>query len=244
MILAILQARMSSTRFPGKVLAPLHGRPMILRQIERVRRSALIDELVVATSSDPSDDELARVLTAEGVAVRRGPLADVVGRFAAVVTEFDPDHLVRLTADCPLTDPGVIDRVIREQLDSGADYTANTQPPSFPDGLDVEVVAREAFARLLAADLTPRQREHVTLGIVERPAAFAIRNVAQSPSRAQLRWTVDVPADLEFVRVVYARLYDEDPAFGQAAILALLDREPALSRTEQDLARNAGLQKE
>jgi len=244
MILAVLQARTSSSRFPGKVLAPLLGAPMILRQIERVRRSRRIDALVVATSVDPSDDELVQVLQEAGVEVRRGALDDVVARFTAVVEEFAPAHIVRLTADCPLTDPAVIDRVVDEHMDRGSDYTSNVLSPTYPDGLDVEVLSASAFARLIGRELTTREREHVTLGLYSHPELFTTDNVEQSPSRAELRWTVDVPQDLEFVQAVYDRLYHNDPAFDQDAILALLEREPALSRTESDLARNAGLQKE
>ena len=243
MILGILQARSSSTRFPGKVLAPLHGAPMILQQVARLARSARLDRVVVATSVDSSDDELVRVLESASVDVRRGPLDDVVGRFTVVVREFRPEQIVRLTADCPLADPAVIDLVIGEHVASASDYTSNTLTPTFPDGLDVECVTVQAFDRLLALDLSEGEREHVTLGLYSRPDEFALRNVAQSPDRSALRWTVDVPADLEFVSAVYARLYDGDPGFGQAEILRLLSEHPELSRTENDLARNSGMNK-
>ena len=241
MILGILQARCSSTRFPGKVLASILGEPMVLRQVERLRRSECLDELVVATSVDPSDDPLVRVLRDAGVEVRRGPLDDVVERFAGVAAEFPADQLVRLTADCPLADPTVIDTVIRTHLARGSDYTSNTLVPTFPDGLDVECVTAGAFARLLELPLTAREREHVTLGLYGRPDEFRLENVTQDPDRSSLRWTVDVPEDLEFVRAIYSRLYDEDNGFGQARILSLLAEFPELNRTDQDLARNAGL---
>jgi spore coat polysaccharide biosynthesis protein SpsF len=196
---------------------------------------------VVATSIDGSDDELVRVLDDAGVTVRRGPLDDVVGRFALVVDEFNPDQIVRLTADCPLTDPAVIDVVIDEHLERDGDYTSNTLTPTFPDGLDVECVSRTAFARLLALDLTPAEREHVTLGLYSRPDQFSLHNVTQSPDRSNLRWTVDVPADLDFVEAVYERLYDGDPGFGQNDILRLLSEHPELSRTDRDVARNSGM---
>ena len=241
MILAVLQARSSSTRFPGKVLADILGEPMILRQVERLRKSELIDHLVVATSADESDDELASTLTVAGVDVRRGSLDDVVARFAAVVDAFPADHIVRLTADCALADFGVIDTVIRAHLASGSDYTSNTLVPTYPDGLDVECLTAHAFARLFELPLTPREREHVTLGVYGRPEEFTLQNVSQSPDRSNLRWTVDVPDDLTFVRAIYERLYDGDSGFGQETILRLLADHPELNRTDQDLARNAGL---
>jgi len=241
MILAVLQARCSSTRFPGKVLAPLLGEPMIVRQVERLRRSSRIDVLVVATSVDPSDDPLVATLDAAGVEVRRGSLDDVVARFSSVVREYGPDHIVRLTADCPLADPEVIDQVIDEHLSGGADYTSNVLAPTFPDGLDVECISGGAFERLESLPLTDREREHVTLGIYGRPREFTLKNVTQVPDRSQLRWTVDVPEDLAFVQAIYERLYDEDHGFGQASILDLLASHPELSRTDSDMARNAGL---
>jgi len=243
MILGVLQARSSSTRFPNKVLAPLHGAPMIMQQLARLARSTRLDRVVVATSVDATDDELVRVLEAASVEVRRGPLDDVVERFALVVNEFRPEQIVRLTADCPLADPAVIDLVIDEHLASGSDYTSNTLAPTFPDGLDVECLTASAFDRLLALELSEREREHVTLGLYSRPDQFSLRNVAQKPDRSALRWTVDVPADLDFVRAIYARLYDGDPGFGQDQILDLLSRHPELGRTENDLARNSGMHK-
>jgi spore coat polysaccharide biosynthesis protein SpsF len=240
MILAILQARCSSTRFPGKVLAPLHGAPMILRQIERLRLSERIDHLVVATSVDPSDDPLVDVLAEAGVEVHRGPLEDVVERFAGVVRALAPDHIVRLTADCPLADPAVIDDVITVHVEGGADYTSDTHPPTYPDGLDIECMTAPAFARMIALPLSTREREHVTMAMYSRPDEFTMRNVAQEPDRSHLRWTVDVPEDLVFVQAVYDALYDGDRGFGQAAILDLLARHPELSRTDHDVSRNAG----
>ena len=235
MILAILQGRLSSTRLPGKVLAPVLGEPMSVRQLERLSASIEIDRLVVATSVDPSDDPLLAELERRGVTVRRGPLNDVVERFAGVVREFAPTTVVRLTADCPLADVGVIDRVIRSHRDSGSDYTSNTIHRTYPDGLDVEAVSRNAFDRLIALPLTDREREHVTLGIYSRPDQFTLNSVAQADDRSALRWTVDLPDDLTFVREVYERLYHENPAFGQAEILELLAQRPELNRTEADL---------
>lgn len=243
-VLAILQARSSSTRFPRKVLQPLHGDVMIVRQVERISRCRGIDHLVVATSTDRSDDELAEVLRARGIEVRRGPLDDVVSRFSLVVDEFQPDHIVRLTADCPLTDPDVIDLVIDEHLRNGCDYTSNVLPPTFPDGLDVEVFTAEAFARLVRAGLSTDEREHVTLGMYAHPENYSIWNVVQETDRSEMRWTVDVPDDLVFAANVYKRLYEPGATFGQQDVCDLLEAEPALVRTCHDVARNAGLSKE
>ena len=138
--LAILQARTTSTRLPGKVLLPLEGEPMILRQLERINRAKSIDAIVVATSIDPSDDALAQLLTDRGYQVVRGPLDDVLARFVKALDEFPAETVVRLTADCPLTSPEVIDLVVNEFHSSGADYLTNTLTPTYPDGREVEVV--------------------------------------------------------------------------------------------------------
>lgn len=244
MILGIVQARSSSTRFPRKVLQPLLGEAMVLRQLERIMLSQNIGQVVVATSNDESDDELVDVLTVNGYEVRRGPLDDVVQRFQLVIDEFQPEHVVRLTADCPLADPCVIDKIIDEHLLRQSDYTSNVLAPTFPDGLDVEVFSTRAFKRLTDTELTPTEREHVTLGIYTNPERYSLWNVSQDSDHSRLRWTVDVPEDLEFVRRVYEQLYHIDSAFGQEEILDLLELQPALSRTSQDLARNAGLVKE
>jgi spore coat polysaccharide biosynthesis protein SpsF len=201
---------------------------MVLRQVERLRQSRLIDELVIATSVDASDDDLVHVLEDEEVAVRRGSLEDVASRFSVVIEEWKPTTIVRLTADCPLADPEVIDRVIEEHLNAGADYTSNVIERTYPRGLDVECLGAETFATLMGLALTSAEREHVTLGIYNRPETFVLHSVTQRPNLSHLRWTVDLPEDLEFVRAVYDALYDNNPRFGQAEVLALLDREPGL----------------
>ncbi len=230
-ILAIVQARTSSTRLPGKVLRPILGRPMILQQLDRIGRARSIDRIVVATSVEASDDELAGVLAAAGSTVRRGPLDDVLSRFITVMDEFAPTAVVRLTGDNPLVDPDVIDVVVAEHLRSGADYTANGLPPrTYPYGLDVEVFRADALRRLAGTPTTPEEREHVTLGLYRRVGEYLTHGVTQRPDRSRLRWTVDVPEDLEWVSGIFERFADE-PGFGQEDVVRLLQQEPALVRT-------------
>jgi spore coat polysaccharide biosynthesis protein SpsF len=233
-ILGILQARTGSTRLPGKVLMPLLGEPMIVRELERLAQATTLDELVVASSTDPSDDELADVVAAAGVEVRRGSLDDVLGRFLQIVDEFDPATVVRLTGDTPLTDPDVLDRIVDSHREGGADYTSNAIQRSYPRGLDVEAVEADALRRMRELGPDAEEREHVTIGIYRRPDVFRLQAVTQTPDRSDLRWTVDEPADFAFVERVYAALYPTDPAFRQSDVLALLEREPGLLRTESD----------
>jgi len=239
--LAVLQARMSSTRLPGKVMRTLLGEPMIGRQIERIRRAQLVDELVIATSTDPADDVLAEYAASLGVPVVRGPLDDVLARFTAVIDEFQPDIVVRLTADCPLTSPAVIDLVISRFLDEGADYCSNTLQATYPDGLDVEVVRPSALLAVASVTEDAAEREHVTLGVYRRADQFALANVSGETDLSDLRWTVDTAEDFAFVEQVYTALYADDPCFDMKDVLQLLEERPALARTSADEVRNAAL---
>lgn len=223
MNLAILQARMTSTRLPGKVLAPVLGEPMIGRQLERLARSRRLDRILVATSSDPSDDPLAAYCEAAGYPVFRGSLADVLDRYCGAMAQVpQADVIVRLTADCPLADWTVVDAVIDRLHETGADYASNTPAVrTYPHGLDVEVMRREALERAGREARDPYEREHVTPYIHRRAETFRIASLSRSPSLAHLRWTVDLPEDLAFVRDVYGRLYPADPAFTSDDVVAL-----------------------
>ncbi len=232
---------MTSTRFPGKVMQPLLGTPMIGRQIERLQRVQGIDSLVVATSTDPSDDVLADYVTSLGLPVVRGPLDDVLARFVLAIETYSPTTVVRLTADCPLTSPVVIDEVISAFHEQGADYCSNTLTPTYPDGLDVEVTTPQALLEVADQSADPAEHEHVTLGIYRRPDRFQVVNVAGPIDLSTLRWTVDTPEDFAFVEAVYGALYAVDPAFDLNDVLSLLEREPRLSRTTADEVRNAAL---
>jgi spore coat polysaccharide biosynthesis protein SpsF len=229
--LAILQARPSSRRLPGKVLADVLGQPMLARQIERVARAKRVDELVVATSDEPSDDGIAALCRELGVACFRGSLDDVLGRFyaAAAAQSPRPAHVVRLTGDCPLADPALIDAVIELHLSSGADYTSNALERRFPDGLDVEAMRFEALEAAQREARGAAQREHVTPYLYEHPGRFALASLRCERDLAALRFTVDEPADLRFVQRVYAALYPANPAFGWRDVLALVERDPAFA---------------
>jgi spore coat polysaccharide biosynthesis protein SpsF len=240
--LAILQARMASSRFPGKVLAPMAGQPMVIRQLERIQRAMTLDGIVVATSTDAHDDELAEAVRAAGYPVVRGPLEDVLARFIAVIEEFTPDTVVRLTADCPLISPVVIDAVVTRFHECGADYVSNTMVPTFPDGLDVEVVRAQVLREVAGIATDPPEREHVTLGVYRRPDRYRIENVRREGDLSSLRWTVDTPDDYAFVSAIYNELHPLKPDFDLPDVLAYLERHPERSRTEADAMRNAALQ--
>ena len=221
---------MSSTRLPGKVMADLVGAPMILRQIERLARCEGIDQIVVATSDRDDDAPLAQALEAAGQSVFRGSLEDVLGRFSGALAVYGPaDHLVRLTADCPLADPALIDATLALHLARGADYSANTPAKRmFPKGLDIEVM-RAPLLRQAARDAdTPYEREHVTPHFYRHPERFDLAFLTQEADEEDVRWTVDRPDDLAFVRAVYEGLYADSPAFTSDDIRAFVTGRPDL----------------
>jgi spore coat polysaccharide biosynthesis protein SpsF len=217
------------------VLAPLAGAPMILRQIERVARAARIDRLVVATSENPSDDDLAAVVADAGVRVHRGPLRDVLARFIGALDAHGPaDHVVRLTGDCPLADPAVIDATIAHVIDAGADYGSNTPPHrTFPKGLDVEVMTAGALRAAAARAASPEEYEHVTWALHRHPEFYRQAYLSQPADEGEVRWTVDFPHDYAFVSAVYDALYPEKPTFTSDDVRALV-------RTRPDLAMLGG----
>ena len=230
-MLTILQARTSSTRLPGKVLRDLVGAPMLERQIERVRRAKSIGRLVVATSTDASDDAVADLSRRLGLACHRGPLDDVLGRFAGALEAFGPsDHVVRLTGDCPLADPEVIDATIARHIEAGADYTSNTLTLTFPKGQDVEVMKAQHLIAAAAEATDPYDREHVTPFLYRHPERFKLANLARHPPLPDLRWTVDTPEDFAFVERVYGALYRANPAFTSEDVLKLTADDPPRGR--------------
>ena len=241
--LAILQARMSSTRLPGKVMEPILGRPMLERQIERLRRCKRIDQLIVATSSHPEDDVLETLCRRLGVPCFRGDLENVLDRFYQAAKPYNPKHVVRLTGDCPLTDPRLIDELIDFYLNAQCDYASNCEVPTLPDGLDAEVFSFGALAHAWQAAVLPSHREHVTTFIRSHPERFKIGLYKYHQDLSDLRWTVDEPEDFQFVAKVYEKLYPADAAFGTEDILALLEREPELMEINRRFERNSGLKK-
>lgn len=241
--LAVLQARTSSSRLPGKVLMPILGRPMLMRQIERLARCARLDRLTVATSAHPSDDALAGLCREEGVDCFRGSLDDVLDRFVQAAKPYGPEVVVRFTGDCPLTDPLVIDSTIDHFYAGNYDYASNCLPPTFPDGLDVEVMRFACLGQAHKEAILPSHREHVTPFLRAYPDRFRLGNYASPVDRSSMRWTVDESEDFEFVKLVYERLYPAKPDFSTDDILSLLERSPELRQINARYTRNEGTKK-
>jgi len=242
-VLAILQARVSSFRLPGKVLRLILGQPMLFRQIERLSRCKEFEQLVVATSVDPSDDPLASECAARGIAYSRGSLNDVLDRYIQSALPYQPGTIVRLTGDCPLTDPALIDEVIRYFHAGNYDYVSNCVPPTFPDGLEVEVMRFACLEQASREAVLPSEREHVTPFLRAHPERFRLGSYVAQVDRSDLRWTVDEPEDFEFVRTVYEKLYPTKPDFTTDDILNLLEKYPNLQSINSKFKRNDGLKK-
>ena len=242
-VLAIVQARLSSLRLPGKVLMPIMDKPMLFRQIERIQRSRLIDMVVVATSTDSSDDPLFSFCSEKGIFCFRGSLNDVLGRFVEVAIIFNPEIVVRLTGDCPLTDPVLIDELIQKFLSGGYDYISNCSPPSYPDGLDAEVMSFDCLKDANINAILPSHREHVTLYIRQNPSIYMLWNKSSKIDLSSLRWTVDEPEDFEFVNKIYQALYPKNPNFTTNDILDLLNRNNALAAINKKFKRGEGAAK-
>lgn len=234
---------MTSQRLPGKVLLPLGGSPLIVRQLERIRRAQSLDHVVVATSTDPSDDEVARVVTEAGFSCVRGSLTDVLNRYVQAIEWAHADVVVRLTGDCPLMCPEVIDVIVQRFQESNADYVSNTLQPTYPDGLDVEVVTAAALLAVAEESTDAHEREHVTLGVYRRGDRFSLENFMDpyGQDNSTLRWTVDSPEDFAFVSEIYRRLDQSRRDFVYQDILDLVESHPELRRTEEDSRRNAAL---
>jgi glutamate-1-semialdehyde-2,1-aminomutase len=243
MILAILQARLSSSRLPGKVLKSILGKPMLLHQIERIKRSKLIDKIVIATSEDITDNPIEELCLNNNIEYFRGSLHDVLDRFYQTAKIYQPQHIVRLTGDCPLIDSNVIDKVIETHLNGNFDYTSNTLQPTFPDGLDVEIFTYHCLKEAWQHASLLSQREHVTPFIYENNSRYKIKNVRSDDDLSYLRWTVDEKLDFELVSKIYQGLYNKNTEFSYKDILQFLEKYPELKTYNTQFHRNEGLKK-
>jgi spore coat polysaccharide biosynthesis protein SpsF len=241
MMLAIVQARTSSTRLPGKVLKPIMGKPMLEQQLDRLARVKQIDKLVVATSDCPEDNAVVELCCRAGFESFRGSLDDVLDRFYQTAKSHSSQHIVRLTGDCPVADPDVIDEIISHYLSGTFDYASNTIEPTYPDGLDAEVFSYECLEQAWREAKLPSQREHVTPFIWQQPERFKLENHRCAFDFSHLRWTVDEPEDFKLITAIYESLYPLNPEFSMKDILNWLDDNPEMAYINQSFERNEGL---
>jgi len=242
-VLALLQARVSSSRLPEKVLKPILGKAMVLHQIERLQRCRTIEKLVVVTSDQESDTPLVELLEQHKIECYRGNLNDVLDRYFQAAKCYEARHIVRLTGDCPLIDPEIVDQVVSAHVQGGDDYTSNVLPPTFPDGLDVEVLKFNVLQTAWQKATLQSDREHVTSYINQHPEQFKLGNVSAAEDLSMLRWTVDEPGDFAFVCAVYEKLYPGNHRFTTKDIVTLLKNNPELTRLNENIGRNEGFEK-
>lgn len=237
---ATIEARMASSRLPGKILLPILGRPMLELLIERVKQSKKIEEIIIATTTDPSDDILVKKSRDWQVGIYRGSTNDVLDRVLTAAKKYQADVIVELTGDCPLLDPEIIDEAIETFQRSKVDYVANiTLGAPFPRGLDVQVFPTPILARLAKETTDPFDREHVSLYIYSHPEKFRLKKIAPSflNKFQNLRLTVDTEKDLELVRRIYHLLYFKKRFFTTSDILSLFKRFPNLAMINQEVSQ-------
>ncbi len=237
---AIVQARMGSTRFPDKVMRPIGGTPMIGLLLERLAKSRRIYQIVLATSKNPRNEPLGRYARELGFAVSQGSEDDVLDRYCQAAKREGADTVVRVTGDCPLIDPLLVDAVIGKFFDSGVDYASNTSPPTYPDGLDTEVFSYRALETAGRQAKAPGEREHVTPYIRESKQ-FTHLNYANDTDQSGERWTVDEPEDFEVIQRVFEHFHPRRD-FGWLEVLALRNERPELFMANRHLMRNEGVQ--
>jgi len=227
---AIIQARFGSTRLPGKVLNEISGKPMLWHIINRLRRCKNIDTIVLATSELKNNDVIEKFSKENDIPIFRGSEEDVLSRYYYAAKQFNADIIVRLTGDCPLIDPKIVDEVVLSHINSSVDYTSNVVKRTFPRGLDVEVINFQTLKKTFEAASEKDQREHVTPYLLENPDIFKLKSIEARGKirRPDIRITVDTPEDLKFIRNIYSNLYKKNEIFYIEDVINLLNQKPEL----------------
>lgn len=223
---AIIQARTGSTRLPRKVLQDIDGKTMLARVVERARAARLVDEVIVATTVLPEDDAIVEACGALDVRVSRGSELDVLDRYHQAALAARADAVVRITSDCPLLDPALVDELVGRFEAERPDYASNSLDHRYPRGLDAECMTQAALEHAWRAATRPYERVHVTPYLYQNPHLFRLLSVSPDDDHGRQRWTVDTPADLALVRAVWARLGDRP--FGWRDVLAVVAADPAI----------------
>lgn len=241
-ILAIVQARMSSSRLPGKVMKSILEKPMLELHIERIQRSKEINRLVIATSTSSEDDCIEQLCKKLNVEYYRGSLNDVLDRFAKAAAEYQPEYVLRLTGDCPLFDPELCDEFIKYALDQNYDYCTNAEPATYPNGVDMEIMTYAALQKAAAYAKLPSEREHVTPYIKKNPM-FHKGCMKHTIDLSHQRWTVDNPEDFEVASHIFSELYPINPQFTWLDVVSYMETHPDIAAINSHIQRNEGFKK-
>jgi spore coat polysaccharide biosynthesis protein SpsF (cytidylyltransferase family) len=239
--LAIIQARMSSTRLPGKVLLPLSDKPVLEHVIQRVRNCKLVDKVVVATTVHDSDDIIEDWCKKNNFEYYRGSLEDVLDRYYEVASQFKAENILRITADCPVIDSGIIDEVIEKYHEGNFDFYGLSG--EFPDGLDCTMFSFKALETAWKNSKLQSEREHVGPYMVNHPELFAIGGYEKFKNLGHLRLTLDDPRDYQLLSTIFKKLYDIDNFFNHEMIINLLNESPELLKINSEIIRNEGYAK-
>ena len=238
---AIIQARMGSTRLPGKVLEDIGGKTMLARVVLRTKQARLLEEVIVATTTAKNDDPIVDECQRLDFAVYRGEGLDVLDRYYQAAVAYKLGIIVRITSDCPLIDPIIIDRIIGEFLSKGTDYASNVVKRSYPVGLDVEVMTINALEQAWREADQPFERTHVTPFIYQNPSIFHLLQLSGKVDYSHYRWTVDTHEDLDFVRTIYRRFGNTDN-IGWKEVIRLLGSEPELAEINRHIRQKSLLE--
>jgi len=236
-VVAIIQARMGSSRLPGKVLANIQGQPMLWYVLRRTQAARTLDEVVIATTTEPDDDAIVAFCNEQGAKHFRGSQHDVLDRYYHAACQYNARAVVRITSDCPLIDPEIVDKTVRAFLNEQPDYASNSLVRTYTRGLDTEVMTFAALQLAWTEAGQPYQRAHVTPYIYENPGKFKLLSVRSEQNYSSCRWTVDTPEDLELVRAIYSRFEDKNILLGD--VLKLMEREPQLAEINRSVAQKA-----
>jgi len=235
-IVAIIQARMCSTRLPGKVLYEVDGVPLLSTMLKRIEKSKLLDQVIVATSKNPADDQVVAFCKQESVECFRGSENDVLLRYYECANKYNANTIVRLTGDCPLIDPIVIDKVIHFYFKNKVDYAANTVPPEtsvFPDGSDVEVFSYSALEKAHRQARSLKDREHVTFYFWKYNKNFTTAQLTQNDNWSKYRFTVDYPEDFEVIEYIIRELIKRKSIGSLDEIIDILNTNPKIRRKNE-----------
>jgi len=239
----IIQARMGSTRLPGKVLLELGGRPVIENVVRRCKAAMLVERVVVATTELPEDDRIIAWCRENHVDCVRGSSEDVLQRYIVAASAFDCNNIVRVTADCPLVDPGILDAMLCLHHSAGSDYTSNVIPPTFPVGFDAEVVNTEILKKVDAVATLKSHREHVTMYIRENIQQFVTTNLSFGMDHDKIRLTLDRQEDYQLLKMVFDNFAGSDGFFSIYQVLNFLAQNPELVSINSSIDRFEGMRK-
>lgn len=242
-VVAIIQARIGSSRLPGKTMKHILGKPMLWHLINRLKQSQLIEKIVIATTNNAKDETILEMAKELGIDSYAGSEDDVLDRYYQAAKKYNAEVVVRITADCPLIDLHIVDKVIQRFLEGDCDYATNALIRTYPDGLDVGAFSYTVLEKVWKEARWSSEREHVTSYIYKNPDKFRLASVQNDIDLSHLRWTVDEDSDLEFVKQVYEHLYREGHIFYMEDILELLKRYPHLEKINEGIATNEGYAK-